>query len=61
MKERLKLVGGELIIESQSTRGTTVLARAPVRRRWLNRGAFIIEVGHRDLLETALTRHRRES
>ena len=32
MKERLKLVGGELVIESQSTRGTTVLARAPVRR-----------------------------
>ena len=32
MKERLKLVGGELFIESQSTRGTTVLARAPVRR-----------------------------
>jgi signal transduction histidine kinase len=31
MKERLKLVGGELIIESQSTRGTTVLACAPVR------------------------------
>ena len=28
MKERLKLVGGELFIESQSTRGTTVLARA---------------------------------
>jgi PAS domain S-box-containing protein len=32
MKERLKLVGGELFIESQSTRGTTVLARAPVQR-----------------------------
>ena len=32
MKERLKLVGGELFIESQSTRGTTVLARAPARR-----------------------------
>ena len=32
MKERLKLVGGELVIESRSTRGTTVLARAPVRR-----------------------------
>jgi PAS domain S-box-containing protein len=32
MKERLKLVGGELLIESQSTRGTTVLARAPIRR-----------------------------
>jgi len=32
MKERLKLVGGELVIESQATRGTTVLARAPVRR-----------------------------
>jgi signal transduction histidine kinase len=31
MNERLKLVGGELVIESQSTRGTTVLARAPVR------------------------------
>lgn len=31
MKERLKLVGGELFIESQSTRGTTVLARAPVQ------------------------------
>ena len=32
MKERLKLVGGELSIESQSTCGTTVLARAPVRK-----------------------------
>ena len=32
MKERLKLVGGELLIESQSKRGTTVRARAPVRR-----------------------------
>jgi PAS domain S-box-containing protein len=32
MKERLKQVGGELFIESESTRGTTVLARAPVRR-----------------------------
>ena len=32
MRERLKLVGGELFIESQSARGTTVLARAPVRR-----------------------------
>ena len=32
MKERLKLVGGELFIESRSTRGTTVLARAPIRR-----------------------------
>ena len=32
MKERLKLVGGELFIESQLTRGTTVLARTPVRR-----------------------------
>jgi signal transduction histidine kinase len=31
MKERLNLVGGELVIESQSIRGTTVLARAPVR------------------------------
>jgi PAS domain S-box-containing protein len=31
MKERLKLVGGELSIESQSTRGTTVSARTPVR------------------------------
>ena len=32
MRERLKLVGGELCIESQSACGTTVLARAPVRR-----------------------------
>jgi PAS domain S-box-containing protein len=32
MKERLKLVGGELIVESQSERGTTILARAPVQR-----------------------------
>jgi signal transduction histidine kinase len=31
MKERLKLVGGELFIEPQPTRGTTVLARAPIR------------------------------
>jgi PAS domain S-box-containing protein len=33
MKERLKLVGGELVIESESKRGTTVLARAPVQAR----------------------------
>jgi len=32
MKERLKLVGGELLVKSQSTRGTTVLARAPLQR-----------------------------
>jgi signal transduction histidine kinase len=32
MKERLKLVGGELVIESQSKRGTTVVARAPLQR-----------------------------
>lgn len=32
MKERLKLVDGELFVMSQSTRGTTVVARAPVRR-----------------------------
>ena len=32
MKERLKLVDGELLVMSQSTRGTTVVARAPVRR-----------------------------
>jgi hypothetical protein len=32
MRERLKLVGGELFIESRSTHGTTVLARAPVSR-----------------------------
>ncbi len=31
MRERLKLVGGELFIESRSTRGTTVLARAPIK------------------------------
>jgi PAS domain S-box-containing protein len=31
MKERLKLVGGELFIEPQPTRGTTVLARAPIQ------------------------------
>jgi signal transduction histidine kinase len=31
MKERLKLVGGELLIEPQPARGTTVLARAPIR------------------------------
>ena len=31
MKERMKLVNGELCIESQSTGGTTVLARAPIR------------------------------
>jgi signal transduction histidine kinase len=30
MKERLKLVGGELFIESQPNSGTTVLARAPI-------------------------------
>ena len=32
MKERLKLAGGDLILESHSARGTTVLARAPLRR-----------------------------
>jgi PAS domain S-box-containing protein len=32
MRERLKLVRGELFIESHPMRGTTVLARAPVRR-----------------------------
>jgi PAS domain S-box-containing protein len=32
MKERLKLVGGELLVESQSTRGTTIVARAPIRQ-----------------------------
>ena len=32
MKERMKLVSGELSIESHSMRGTTVLARAPLRR-----------------------------
>src|SRR5688572_16817672 len=32
MKERLKLVGGELFIESHSSRGTTISARVPVRR-----------------------------
>ena len=32
MKERLKLVGGELFIESDATRGTTISARVPVRR-----------------------------
>jgi PAS domain S-box-containing protein len=32
MRERLKLVGGELFIESHLTRGTTVIARTPVRR-----------------------------
>jgi PAS domain S-box-containing protein len=31
MKERLKLIGGELLIESQSKRGTIVRARAPVQ------------------------------
>jgi PAS domain S-box-containing protein len=30
MRERLKLVGGELFIESHLTRGTTVVARTPV-------------------------------
>jgi PAS domain S-box-containing protein len=29
MKERLKLVGGELLIESRSTQGTTIVARVP--------------------------------
>jgi len=32
MKERLKLIGGELIIESRSAGGTTIQARAPVRQ-----------------------------
>ena len=31
MKERLKLVGGELVVESQPTRGTTIRARTPIR------------------------------
>ena len=29
MKERLKLVGGELLIKSRSSRGTTIVARVP--------------------------------
>ena len=32
MEERLKLIGGELRIESQSKRGTTVFAKAPLRK-----------------------------
>ncbi|MGH9221933.1 MAG: PAS domain-containing sensor histidine kinase, partial [Vicinamibacterales bacterium] len=32
MRERLKLVGGELFVKSRSARGTTVLARAPLQR-----------------------------
>jgi len=32
MKERMKLVGGELAIESCSNRGTTVLARVPLAK-----------------------------
>jgi PAS domain S-box-containing protein len=31
MRERLKLVGGELFIQSQSTRGTTIRARTPIQ------------------------------
>ena len=31
MRERLKLVGGELFIESQSSRGTTIRARTPIQ------------------------------
>ena len=31
MRERLKLVGGELFIESQSSRGTTIRARTQIR------------------------------
>jgi PAS domain S-box-containing protein len=31
MRERLKIVGGELFIESQSSRGTTIHARTPIR------------------------------
>ena len=42
MKERLKLVGGELFIESHSTRGTTVSARVPVRR---SQGGELTTVG----------------
>ena len=30
MKERLKLVGGELLIKSGSSRGTTIVARVPL-------------------------------
>ena len=30
MKERLKLAGGELSIESELTRGTTIVARVPL-------------------------------
>ena len=32
MKERLKLVGGELCIASHSGRGTTVSARVPIQQ-----------------------------
>jgi signal transduction histidine kinase len=31
MRERLKLVGGELFVESQPSRGTTIRARTPIR------------------------------
>jgi signal transduction histidine kinase len=31
MKERLKLVGGDLIVDSELKRGTTILARVPLR------------------------------
>jgi signal transduction histidine kinase len=31
MEERLKIVGGELLIESQPQRGTTIFARVPFR------------------------------
>jgi signal transduction histidine kinase len=31
MEERLKIVGGDLIIESEPKRGTTIRARAPIR------------------------------
>ena len=33
MRERLKLVAGELVIESQPGRGTTIVARVPLRER----------------------------
>jgi signal transduction histidine kinase len=30
MRERLKLVGGDLAIESQLAKGTTIMARVPL-------------------------------
>jgi signal transduction histidine kinase len=39
MRERLRLVDGKLVIDSESERGTTIVARVPVNPRTRAAGA----------------------